>query len=59
MDDIDDRIDDLRNELDSIRSQESTPELDSRASFVRSRISDLRHDLFVLDLQKDRYDNYP
>lgn len=59
MDDIDDRIDDLRNELGSIRADTAAPDRDARAAFIRARISDLRHDLFVLDLQKDRYDSYP
>ncbi len=59
MDKIDDRIDDLRNELRSIRNKTPTPELEARAAFVRSRISDLNNDLFILDLQKDRYDSYP
>lgn len=59
MDDLDDRIDELQDELSKIRGMAATPELDAKAKFIRSRISDLRHDIFVLDLQKDRYDSYP
>jgi len=59
MEKLDDRIDELQDDLSSIRRQEATPERDSQVRAIRSRISDLRHDIFVLDLQKDRFDTYP
>lgn len=59
MEKIDDRIDELHDQLSAIRSQEATPDLDTQALVIKSRISDLRHDLFVLDIQRDRYDTYP
>lgn len=55
----DDRIDELRDKLSNIRSQPSTPDLETQVLIIRGRIDDLRHDIFVLDLQKDRFGSYP
>ncbi len=56
---LENRIDELQDDLRDIRGQQSTPELDTQALVIRNRISDIRHDIFVLDLQKDRFDSYP
>ena len=59
MDDLDNRIDDLQSQLSDIRKQAPTPDLDTQALVLKNRISDLRHDIFVLELQQDRFDSYP
>ena len=59
MEDLEDRIDELQDQLSDIRKQEATPDLDTQALVIKSRITDLRHDIFVLELQQDRFDTYP
>ncbi len=59
IDETNDRIEELRDKLRDVRNQPSTPELDTQALILRGRIDDLRHDIFVLDLQKDRFSSYP
>lgn len=59
IDDMDDRIDELQDKLSDIRSETATPELETQALLIKSRISDLRHDIFVLELKQDQFDSYP
>ncbi len=59
MDELANRVDELRDELSAAQAQPATPVLDSRALQIKSQINDIRHDIFMLELERDRYDTYP
>ena len=54
------RIDELRDELRLVAKQDTTEE-DGRITglLLDNEIDDLRHDIFMLELQRDRYESYP
>lgn len=53
-----DRIDELQQNLRHLPDQ-LTPEQSTQAAIYRSRIRDLRHDIFVLETKLRRFDTYP
>jgi len=56
---IRDRQDDLRDQLDDLRDLAPTEGLDARRLTIKSKIEDLRHDIFMLDLERDRFEAFP
>ena len=59
IDRLEGRIDTLRAELSGAREQPQSPVIDSRVLQIKSQIDSIRHDIFMLDLQKDRYARFP
>lgn len=53
-----DRIDHYKALIRAIRD-EPTPENESQIAIYRSVISDMRHDIFVLELKQKRFASYP
>jgi len=56
---IRDRQDDLRDQLRALRDQTPVQGLDAQRLTIRSKIEDLRHDIFMLDLERDRFETFP
>lgn len=54
-----DRIDELQDSLRADFSDPLTPEQVTQRQLIRSKIRDLEHDIFVLEIRRKRFDSWP